>query len=93
MLDVMKRNNHMPTYEVFLDLIQASAKDPEWYEPLFFKQVFRRIIFFVLSMLYHEYTGSCKERWSVNVECFLLIKTHGIDFVKHPPFSNVLTCT
>ncbi|XP_022802629.1 uncharacterized protein LOC111340108 isoform X3 [Stylophora pistillata] len=30
MLDVMKRSNHMPTYEVFLDLIQASAKDPEW---------------------------------------------------------------
>ena len=38
MLDVMKRNNHMPTYEVFLDLIQASAKDPEWYEPLFFNK-------------------------------------------------------
>ena len=31
MLDVMKRNNHMPTYEVFLDLVQASAKDPDWY--------------------------------------------------------------
>ncbi|KAJ7389899.1 testis- and ovary-specific PAZ domain-containing protein 1 [Desmophyllum pertusum] len=30
MLDVMKRNNHMPTYEVFLDLVQASAKDPDW---------------------------------------------------------------
>lgn len=38
MLDVMKKNNHMPTYEVFLDLIQASAKDPEWYEPLFFNK-------------------------------------------------------
>ncbi|XP_078357548.1 uncharacterized protein LOC144642464 isoform X2 [Oculina patagonica] len=30
MLDVMKRNNHKPTYEVFLDLVQASAKDPHW---------------------------------------------------------------
>ena len=29
----------------------------------------------------------------MNVECFLLIKTHGIDFVKHPPFSYVLTLT
>lgn len=38
MLDVMKRNNHMPTYEVFLVLIQASTKDPEWYEPLFFNK-------------------------------------------------------
>ena len=60
---------------------------------LFFLTSVQKNNFFVLSMLYHEYTGSCKERWSVNVECFLLIKTHGIDFVKHPPFSNVLTCT
>ena len=29
----------------------------------------------------------------MNVECFLLIKTHGKDFVKHPLFSNVLTLT
>ena len=31
MLDVMKKNGHLPTYEVFLDLVQASAKDPDWY--------------------------------------------------------------
>ncbi|XP_029209578.2 uncharacterized protein LOC114973339 isoform X2 [Acropora millepora] len=30
MLDVMKKNGHLPTYEVFLDLVQASAKDPDW---------------------------------------------------------------
>lgn len=46
MLDVMKRNNHMPTYEVFLDLIQASAKDPEWYEPFFFKTSVQKNNFF-----------------------------------------------
>ena len=30
MLEVMKKDSHAPTYDVFLDLVQASAKDPEW---------------------------------------------------------------
>jgi len=30
MLDVMKKDGHAPTYEVFLDLVKASEKDPDW---------------------------------------------------------------
>ena len=30
MLELMKKDRHAPTYEVFLDLVQASAKDPDW---------------------------------------------------------------
>ena len=30
MLDLMKEGNHAPTYEVFLDLVQASSRDPDW---------------------------------------------------------------
>ena len=31
MLEVMKKSGFAPTYDMFLNLVQGSEKDPDWY--------------------------------------------------------------